>query len=231
MRKRASYYLDPEPFRLRLIEWLAGHERYESRHEPIQTGRPQWARISPAEYIAVHMDVSLSWVHKFLEGRQVVLHFDTADRLMCAMNVAHEWLTNPIFREIYESVDLALLDKRKPTTRRRHFGGAQRQVNYQQIVMLFKAGMSRQEIMERTGCSKSQLERCLAVEGLRRNQLGLAGRQRKLNYAEAKRMHDEEGLTWAEVARRLGVDVRTVYQAMRRVRRGEQILETEAVTA
>jgi hypothetical protein len=73
-------------------------------------------RIPAREFVAAHMGVTRAWVDKFLGRRYITIQFDRADALMCAMNVAHEWLTEETFWAIYQGIDFKGLDAAKPCT-------------------------------------------------------------------------------------------------------------------
>lgn len=205
-------YVPAAPIAERVAEWISNH---------VEDKDPE--KMGPIEYLAQRLDTDRSWIEKLARGEYERIAFDKADRLMCAMHAVHEW----IHHQTYQEFDLKKLDALRPIHTRRRGGGRKRKVSYTKIAYLFQAGMSREDIRKETGATRHQVERALAVEGLRRNQLGLTGRQRSFNYAEAKRIHDEENLTWVQVADRLDVNVKVLYQAMRRVRQGVQILGTE----
>lgn len=221
----SPFRLPVEPFRDLVIDWLVrqGEDYYNPSHlraaeSDARQARPPWAKISARDYLAMQTGNSRSWIDKLLEGRSQWISFDDADKLMQAMNRTYEWVRS----DVYHAVNLKKLDRMHPLQLRRHSGGARRQVSYHNIAALYRAGVSRAEIMERTGCSSNQLDRVVKHYGLSgREHDGKNGVPRSFDYAEALRLHDEEDLTWVEVATRLGVDVRTIYQGMRRVRHGE----------
>ena len=45
------------------------------------------------------------------------IDFDYADRILCRLELVHLWQEDPVLRKAYEEVDLAHLDRLRPTTR------------------------------------------------------------------------------------------------------------------
>ena len=46
------------------------------------------------------------------------MDFDAADRILCAMDMVHAWITDPELSEIYWNLDLSQLDHARPTSPR-----------------------------------------------------------------------------------------------------------------
>jgi transposase len=225
------YYLPAEPFRQATFIWLGLQAKeYNAWHERGAEGnthaaRPKWSRLSPVEYLEQHMDVSRAWFDKFLSGKSKKIPFDLADQLLMAMNT--HWRRHPVFNEMYYSVDLAHLDKIKPLHNRRHSGGERNHVNYHQIAWHLKSGMTRAEAKEKFGASENQLDRIVAQYDISSHKSrpfeGRNNNRRSLDYEEAHRLREEEGLSHAEIASRFGVDTRSVTQALYRMRKREQV--------
>ena len=198
----------------RLAEWLA-----------IEGPTFDSGELGPIECLAERMEVDRSWLEKLSRGEYEWISFDKADRLMCAMNYVHEWLHHPE----YQGFNLKRLDKIRPITTRRHGGGRVAKWNTALAIQLFKAGTPYEEIAEKVGVDVKTVREMMSLRGLtEKNQLGFRARARTYDYAEAMRLHEEEGLNWVEVADRMGVKANSLRAAMNRVKRGEQELGKEA---
>lgn len=55
-----------------------------------------------------------SFFAKLLSGKKRYVKFDTADKIVCCLYDAYEWVRNPDLNDIYESFDYAALDRSKP---------------------------------------------------------------------------------------------------------------------
>lgn len=226
-----AYNLPPEPFIERYLEW-EGRQRYNADDERSMGGTAlranPWDVISPRDLTAMKMGVSRAWIDRLVRGKYSYIHFDRADSLLCALHQFDAWWHDPVLRELYYGVNLRLLDEARPTHQRRRSGGPQRQVNYLRIKELYEAGVPRSEIMEQTGATKAQMDHAVKIHNLNDWKIQGQNSLRTFDWAEALRLHEEENLTWVEVADRLGVKVTTVRKAMERVRRGEHPLIPQA---
>jgi len=167
------------------------------------------------------MRCSRSYLDKLAEGEFQFIRFDKADALMCAMNLAHEWWTDPEFRSIYIDVDLEKLDREYPT-RRPQSGGSRMTFPHGVAIDLYKAGVPVREIVSRVGAPSEQAVLQLI------SRLGLANRRNTVNLDEAMRLH-AEGFTWAQVAEQLGAKTNTVKMAIWRMRQREKLEEYRKV--
>lgn len=84
------------------------------------------------------------------------------------------------------------------------------------IVKMYRDGKSAREIGELLGVSHVTILKRLASNGVkRRPRVSNPGFNRKFDYEEAKRLYVKEGLSRADIASRMGIDISTINKALK----------------
>jgi len=78
----------------------------ESRFLQEEDQTPESIIFDPVTLLALRSGVDVSTIHKLREGKRTHLFFDTADRLMSAMELNHLWYDNGYLNQAYMEVDL-----------------------------------------------------------------------------------------------------------------------------
>lgn len=105
------------PIRKHIQNWIDSHdwdgwvEAKQGRTSPMQ-------RFCEIVWPDSPVDHSARNLYRILKGETEMMHFDLADRIICAgLGDAGLWMSDPELREAYLTVDLRRLDACRPTSR------------------------------------------------------------------------------------------------------------------
>lgn len=70
--------------------------------------------VAPRETLLAETGIAERVMRRALTGEQDRISFDNADRIVTRLLGPMAWYTDPVLNEIYESVDMAAVDRRAP---------------------------------------------------------------------------------------------------------------------
>jgi hypothetical protein len=103
-------YVPTDLLRPVIRNYLDAYEANQPLRQTGRTGTPQAA--GAREVLCVEAGVKPRLLYRILSGESKHTRFDTADRLLCAMNLVWMWHVPPL-ADVYQSVDLAGIPERE----------------------------------------------------------------------------------------------------------------------
>lgn len=112
---RKPYHVPAEPFREVIRKRLEKTTENEIYGAFTQVAMQIWGPDNDWDVQTCHDNLRAFMRTSSKAHTGVVMHFDNADKMLSRLGLSALWVTDPVFMELYQNVDLATLDVASPT--------------------------------------------------------------------------------------------------------------------